>query len=63
MNLQLKIASGILCLAGFIMVVYGAFGPGQGAGTPSGDLLDKIGFALMFFAIAIALITRRAKVR
>ena len=58
-----KLFSGAFCLAGMVLVAYGAFGPGQGAGTPSGDFLNKIGFALLFFAIALALVFRNWKVR
>lgn len=62
MSVQSKVFASALCAIGFGLVVFGAFGPGQGSGTVSGDRLDKIGFALMFIAIAIALILRRRKV-
>ena len=62
MSNRSKVLASVPMLIGFALVIYGAFGPGQGAGTPSGDFLDKIGFALMFIAIAIALILRRRKV-
>jgi hypothetical protein len=58
-----KLFSGAFCLAGIVLVAYGAFGPGQGAGTASGDFLNKLGFALLFFAIALALIFRYRKAR
>jgi hypothetical protein len=53
-----KLFVSAIFLPGFVLVVFGAFGPGQGAGTPSGDLLDKVGFALMIIAIAITFILR-----
>ena len=62
MSARWKIFASAICFLGFAMVVFGAFGPGQGADTLSGDRLGKIGFALMFIAIAIALVLRRKRV-
>ena len=58
MSLQRKLLSAALFVPGFVLVIYSAFGPGLGAGTSSGDRLGQIGFALMFFGIALALIFR-----
>ena len=58
MSLRTKLLLSAIFLPGFLLVVYGAFGPGQGADTPSGDLLNKIGFALMIIAIAITFTIR-----
>jgi hypothetical protein len=57
-SLRSKLIASAIFIPGFVLVIFAAFGPGQGAGTPSGDRLDKIGFALMFIGIAITLILR-----
>ena len=58
MTVRTKLLLSAIFIPGFVLVIYGAWGPGQGSGTPSGDLLNKIGFAVMFIALAITLVVR-----
>ena len=58
MSVRSKLLSGAVCFIGFALVIFSVFGPGQGVDTVAGDRLGKIGFGLMFIAIAMALIVR-----